>query len=164
LTWGKFFPDVPEKEKETYFYPIPNSDDFWSLYAESIEDFLTGALLLHDAIEETELEPNEEYAQTLHYNLNFLLPPVSTIIKRSEDGSLQQRWMAPSLLSCFATMAAQDLTQNRKVLACENCNKMFVTEAYQARYCSDKCRRTAQKRRYREKLKEASNDGAKKTK
>jgi hypothetical protein len=161
-TWGKFFPDVPEKEKETYFYPIPNSDNFWSIYAESIEDFLTGALLLQDALEEIEVEGSLESAQPFHYKLNFLLSPVSTIIKRSEYGSLQQRWTAPSLISCFATMASQDLTQDRKVLACETCNKMFVTEAYQARYCSDKCRRTAQKRRYREKLKETSNDDKKK--
>ncbi len=49
-TWGNFFPDVPEAEKETYLYPLPLSDPFWHLYAERVQDFLAGAVVLAKAV------------------------------------------------------------------------------------------------------------------
>jgi hypothetical protein len=163
-TWGKFFPDVPDDEKETFFYPLPNSDEFWSIYGESIKDFITGALVLREGIDQLnpEYKPDKLY-KGRSLKLNHLLSPVGIVLNRDENGSVYQQWWAPSLLSSFAAMAAQDLTQQRKVLGCDNCNKPFVTDAYQARYCSDKCRRTMQKRRYREKLKEKASHEKKET-
>lgn len=91
--------------------------------------------------------------------LNNLVSSSSMVLVTDREGSYRQEWRAGSLLGCFAMMALQDLTQQRKVLSCEKCNRLFVTEAYQARYCSDRCRHTAQKRRYRQKLKEEKDNG-----
>ena len=46
-------------------------------------------------------------------------------------------------------MAFLDLTEQRAPRTCVTCGMLFVTTAYQGTYCSDKCRRTTQKRRYR---------------
>ena len=65
------------------------------------------------------------------------------------DGVLRQEWLSTSLLGTLAMMALLDLTEQRRILTCETCGGVFVTKAYQARYCSDRCRFTAQKRRHR---------------
>jgi len=152
-TWGNFFPDVPQEEKETYLYPLPLSDAFWHLYAEKVEDFLMGAAVLAQAIRY--VNSGDEYGVLF---LNSLVSSASMML-RPMKGSFTQEWRAPSLLACFAVMALQDLTQQRRLLNCETCNTPFVTEAYQARYCSDRCRHTAQKRRYRQRLKEGQDNG-----
>ena len=65
------------------------------------------------------------------------------------DGVLRQEWLSTSLLGTLAMMVLLDLTERRRILTCEKCGGVFVTKAYQARYCSDRCRFTAQKRRHR---------------
>lgn len=143
LTWARFFPDVPKEERETYMYPAPLTEHFWEIYAEHIEDFVTGALTLYEGV-----------VNRFEEEINSLIAPVSMVIRESPEDTFSQEWVSPSLLASFAVMAAQDLTQHRRLQNCENCNKLFVTESYQARYCSDRCRRTSQKRRYRQRLKE----------
>ena len=165
-TWARFFPSISMKQVkqiETYLYPPPLSPPFWEIYWEPIWDFFMGALALRDAIvclNESSAEP-EKKAETYRARvlLNNLVSSSSIVLGTTPDGSHRQEWRAASLLGCFAMMALQDLTQQRKVLACERCNRLFVTEAYQARYCSDRCRHTAQKRRYRQKLKEEKDNG-----
>ena len=152
-TWGSFFPDVPEAEKETFLYPLPLSDRFWHLYAERVQDFLAGAVVLAKAVNYLNYNDGGKRIYEGMSLLNSLVSTASMMLIPAGD-SFVQEWRAPSLLTCMAIMALQDLTQQRKVLNCENCQKPFVTDAYQARYCSDTCRRTAQKRRYRQRLKE----------
>ncbi len=71
----------------------------------------------------------------------------------SSDGVLRQEWLSTSLLGTLAMMVLLDLTENRRILTCETCGEIYPTKAYQARYCSDTCKFTAQKRRYRAKQK-----------
>jgi len=153
-TWARFFPDVPKDKVETYRYPLPLSNRFWELYSESIKDFLYGAILLRDAIAGLSNTEDKDMVYQSTKLFNNLVSSASIVMVPSEENQFQQEWRTPSLLGCFAVMALQDVTQQRRVLRCDNCNKPFVTEAYQARYCSDRCRRTAQKRRYRQKIKE----------
>src|SRR5205823_10509479 len=47
-TWGGFFPSVPEPEREGYAYPLPLSDEFWQLYAEPIDLFISAARSFRD--------------------------------------------------------------------------------------------------------------------
>ncbi len=65
------------------------------------------------------------------------------------DGVLRQEWLSTSLLGSLAMMALLDLTEQRRILTCETCGGVFVTKAYQARYCTDRCRYTAKKQRHR---------------
>ena len=47
-------------------------------------------------------------------------------------------------------MAYLDLTSGKRVLLCDEGGRPFVSGAYQARYCSDRCRNRALKRAFRE--------------
>jgi endogenous inhibitor of DNA gyrase (YacG/DUF329 family) len=49
-------------------------------------------------------------------------------------------------------MAWLDLTAGGRVADCDECGRPYVTGAYQARYCSARCRNTAVKRAYRGRL------------
>ena len=164
-TWSRFFPSIPKKQVETYLYPPPLSPPFWEIYSESVSDFLMGIYALSDALRwlnksPIPSDPLKSTPDPVGFRLlNNLVSSSSIVLVTDRDGSYRQEWRAASLLGCFAMMALQDLTQQRKVLACERCNRLFVTEAYQARYCSDRCRHTAQKRRYRQKLKEEKDNG-----
>ena len=51
-------------------------------------------------------------------------------------------------------MAYLDLTSGKRVLLCDEDGRPFVSGAYQARYCSDRCRNRALKRAYRERHRE----------
>lgn len=164
-TWSKYFPSIPKKEVETYLYPPPLSPPFWKIYSEKWWHFFRGVFDLQDAL--LYLNESADYSDKQSKTnrskgfslLNDLVSSSSMVLGTNRDGSYRQEWRAASLLGCFAMMALQDLTQHRKVMSCERCNRLFVTEAYQARYCSDRCRHTAQKRRYRQKLKEEKDNG-----
>ncbi len=177
-TWARFFPDVPEDERETYPYPLPTDAHFWRQYAEPLDVFLDAALRLRHAILELsewkdppqgEFEPGElrdtiieirrpeeklEPGWAGGLDLNALVAGVSRRVEPAADGTIRERWVSPSLLATFAMMALQDLSEQGRVLQCANCNKLFVTKAYQAAYCSKRCRNTAQKRKYRQKQRE----------
>ena len=160
-TWAKFFPDIPREASETYLYPSPFSEEFWHRYAEPVDDFVeTAGLLLHavnsfspsnTAVEDE--EENQRRAWVGTEFLNNLVRTVSPTIRPTPDGAPQQDWVSTTLLGSFAMMALLDLTESGNIVRCENCGKLFVSPAYQARYCSKRCRLTVQKRRYRAKLK-----------
>src|SRR5260370_30428211 len=51
-------------------------------------------------------------------------------------------------------MAYLDITDDKRILDCDEDLRPFVSGAYQARYCSERCRRRAIKRAYRHRLRE----------
>ena len=164
-TWLKFFPKVPWEERETYAYPLPGTDAFWSIYAEPVYDFVEAANLLRSAIRGLCAEGGTIAATDLGASqnaldwLNRLLGPVGPAAVLTPDGQLQHQWGVSSLLGAYALMALMDLTGQRRPRICGNCGKLFVTKAYQGTYCSDTCRNTVQKRRYRQRQRERSNSG-----
>ncbi len=100
----------------------------------------------------------QEATQQAVDGFNRLLGPVGPAAFIG-DGRLQQQWNTASLLGAFATMALMDLTEQRRPRICKNCDKLFVTKAYQGTYCSDTRRNTAQKRRHRQRKREESDSG-----
>jgi hypothetical protein len=50
----------------------------------------------------------------------------------------------------MALMAMQDLSRGA-LHQCETCRSFFLNDAYQVRYCTERCRQTMQKRRQRDK-------------
>ena len=88
--------------------------------------------------------------------LHTLLQDVRPMLFRDLDTrAWRGGWRAKSLLTSCAMMAYLDLVAGKRVLACEVCDKPFVSGAYQARYCSERCRNTALKRAYRGRLRAA---------
>lgn len=159
-TWARFFPDVSPAQRETFRYPVPLSEAFWHLYAEPLDAFVNAAVTLRNALYGlAHVKPlaeasTEENSWVLRGEkiLHALLAPVTPALELLDDGKFRQRWVSTSLLASYAMMAFLDLVEERP-LRCEVCGKLFVSGAYQARYCSPTCRHTAQKRAYRERRK-----------
>ncbi len=151
-TWARFFPDIPRGELTGYPYPLPLTEDFWRIYAEPLDAFVSGAAALRDALKDltaTEAKsPGVEHGRRI---LHALLGPVSPALDIVDGGQFRQRWVATSLLASYSMMAFQDLVEQRQVLICRICGKLFISGAWQATYCSPRCRHTAQKRAYRDK-------------
>ena len=146
--WWPFFPTlqgIPPK-------PLtPLTDDFWRVYAEPIDSFIRYALVFQQAIEP--LSPDSELSKVIDAKvalrlLQRLIEPVGTSAVVGQDGKLRETWVCPSLISCFAKMALQDLCGGRKMLRCP-CGKTFLTGAYQALYCSEQCGWRIRKRKAR---------------
>lgn len=154
-TWGSFFPDVPDIEKETFEYPAPLSDAFWSLYAEPAGAFLDAASTLSEALDRvgartSDGDPSHVAAvQQGQAILHALTSSVRPFLSSTEAGGFRQNWVASTLLGSFAMMALQDLAQGHVPRFCEGCGTPFLSAAYQARYCSERCRHRVQKRNQR---------------
>lgn len=156
--WAAFFPDVEEGARPTYDYAQPFSQRFWELYAEPVEEFLNAAVLFRDALRGigTFLEDPSNVgadAERRFFSgrdrLHALVARVSPYLQLRQDASLGLYWVSTSLLSTYAMMAIQDLAKQRRPRSCEACGRIFLSAAYQARYCSETCRHRAQKRRQR---------------
>jgi hypothetical protein len=171
-TWARYFPGIASEN-----YPKPalaEVDDeqvlraFWERYAEPVEDFVRTASALRDALEGLrhaapvrEMTPEQIGTVSRGISaLHALIFPVRSAIGVLEDGSFREQWISPSLVTSFAKMAHEDVTGGRRPLSCALCGRTFVTDAYQARYCSSRCRNTDQKREYRRRLQEKAAAGS----
>lgn len=162
-TWYRFFPSVPERERETFQYPFPYSEQFCKLYAEPLFEFWRAARLFAGIVEhigprvipEGARDAREALArqQTIE-TLNLLRRKVSQVLVDG-SGGLRQQWVSPSLLASFAEMFVVDLVAGRRAQYCECCGYSFITEAYQAHYCTPACRLRQQKRNLRSRIKSA---------
>lgn len=165
-TWWEYFPAVPQDEAETYDYPIPLSEDFWRLYAEPYGEFLHGVQYLgealwslrhHQPVDVSAVEDARIVKRGV-FLLETLLAPATVTAVPMADGTFAQAWICGSLLSAFALMALQDLTESRRVRDCaaEPCGRLFVSQHPAALYCSDACRWKMQKRASRRRVAERS--------
>jgi len=150
-TWSRFFPTVSEAAG-AYPWPVPLSAEFWRLYAEPFEEFLWAMISFKSMLldlagtgQASELAGGKEGRDQMH----ALLASVSPVLERGKQGGWKQQWASMSLLGSFAMMALLDLTEGWRVRECPVDRRTFVADAWQARYCSARCRRTAQKRAYR---------------
>ncbi len=164
IAWHPYFPDVPSHESESHPYPLPGTQRFFESYAEPLDAFLTTAADLRRALLLLgELAPREEVSPSARQHvgmgqrlLDALASPISPSIWPQEDGTFRLAWPTPSLIGAYAFMAMRDLEGQQRLLVCGVCSRPFVTKAYQAKYCSEKCRHTGQKRAQRQRAKERS--------
>ncbi len=180
-TWGRFFPDVPEAERDLSVYG-PCGPDFWRLYAEPVEDFLRAAATLYEILDgfrtqttgktkprhpaNSTASPADD-AQSTHRavaNLDLLFNSIHPCLHVEADGSFQMQWNSASLFGALTMMAVQDMLGGQKMSVCgnANCERLFIAEAYQARFCSDRCRYAVQKRTYRGRVKTRAEKSASK--
>ncbi|MEO6025581.1 MAG: hypothetical protein ABIR79_01770 [Candidatus Binatia bacterium] len=171
--WARFFPDVPEAQRETYPYPSPGGPDFWKLYAEPVEDFLRATAMLYEILEsfkspiarkQLRRRPADtnagatQSAQAAHQamaKLDHLFSSIHPCLHFTPDGSPQMQWHSASLMGAIAMMAIQDVLAGNRLVVCANhtCNNLFLAASYQARFCADRCRYAVQKRTYRDRIK-----------
>jgi len=131
-TWTKFFPAVPETERDTYPYPNPSEDEFWEIYGEPVGEFLRAA----DGLSATLAEIARERERSSPTSFDACIPALERLnryaaavrlwVFPNRDGRLSQFWIAPTLLSSLAMMALQDLAEQREVRECQTCGRLFV--------------------------------------
>jgi hypothetical protein len=163
-TWHRFFPSVPERERESFSYPVPYSTTFWELYSEPLAEFWRAARLFTGIVEHLSLAARSaaraiEGSKALSREqavevLNLWRRDVSQVLLDEGEG-LRQAWVSPSLLVSFAEMFVQDLVAGARGKYCECCGHWFISAAYQACYCSTTCRLRQQKRNLRARMKQA---------
>ncbi len=163
--WGPYFPEVPRAERDAWAYPRPSSAEFWAAYAEPVDAFVEAAVMFTDTLLGLDDALHEEERALDVIDRQFaagrgfysLVAGVHPAMVLSEDGYVRA-WRTKSLLSAFAMMVYLDLTNGKRVIRCEVCDKPSISGAYQARYCSDRCRNTALKRAYRQRQKSTARE------
>ena len=158
-----FFPSAMRSESESWWYPLPLSDEFACTYAEPLSQFVYWAEILAIAVQQMspaylaynlrELHDEEAFI-TNHHDfipaVDKLLGPIAQTVTYSRTAKeLSLKWNMPSLISSFALMAVYDSVAGTRVERCPSCMRMFTTSAYQAVYCSNKCAWTHRKRKKR---------------
>lgn len=164
-----YFPTVPEAERDVFRYPEPLSESFWALYAEPVQEFVwAGGRIGHlldqmYSLEEVSDNPviqaglvarRKLYGGTtedISQQLETLSEDCREVAVREAPGCWTKRRMFSSLIGALATMVQEDLDAGCRPERCKECGSAFLTSAYQAKYCSVRCRNTAQQRRYRAK-------------
>ena len=149
-TWGRYFPKAAEEERETYQYPTPFTDEFCQQYAEPVDEFYQSAEALYRALLQLDGKDGDGTRQP-EALLNALVSGVNPVMRRQEDGSFRQYWASLSLIESLSMMAFLDRTESRFLVRCDVCATPFVTGILTQRYCTEKCRWNAQKRRQRAK-------------
>ncbi len=154
----EYFPTVPEAEAETFRYPFPASAAFWELYAESVDSFLLEALSLSQVLATLQRRSGSDLrsawnsAQDLVMaveHLNRLTRPVGSMLDLGDDGRFGLRSQSLTLLSSYAVMILREIARVKQIKVCSVCRTPFISDVEWADYCTDRCRHTAAKRRYR---------------
>jgi len=166
-TWATFFPDVLAKDPIVYEYPLPSTEEFWRLYCEPVSTFVEGAVMLRQAADR--LRAMKPFADALESDigsvafgldaLHALVLPTSPALHIRDNGTFEQIWVPASLLGAYAMMLLQDLADQAPIYRCLVCNRLFTSKSPKAKYCSPRCRNTANVRvqRNKEKSKRTSN-------
>lgn len=156
---GRFFPNVPDAQKETYNYPMPLTARFWQEYAEPVDDFVAAAIAFRDAASGISTLKNRGHGVRLSkkvhakvsaalQTLQSMTAPVRPILRTSK-GEIQHTWAVPSVLTSFALMLQHDASEGYRVVTCEECGEVFTTRDSRVRHCSDQCRWRFNKRAQR---------------
>lgn len=144
------------RREENFRPPCPNSTGFWTRYGEPVAEFVRWSRIFAEAVqfasyesagsdEETSRSVNESY-----WALNGLAQSASPAFHfNSRRNVVSEERVSAGLLASYALMFLWDRAEGRRALKCETCTARFVSDEQRARYCSPRCRNTAQSRRYR---------------
>lgn len=156
LVLDPFFTELPYD-----VYPVPLQPEFWQLYAEPVGDFVAVAKcvrrvmhgLLRRSLEIRSWTDMEDiwYAQQWISANAQLTPPQPSL---GEPSAITPALAAPTLLAVLAAMVWLDLGQGREVRICDrqSCGKIYFTGLSTRLYCSDKCKKAEEMRRYRQRM------------
>lgn len=156
--WARFFPTLGVDEAETFEYPHPYDEAFWRLYEEPVSEFMQAAAIIAEALRKiadcrgdpkTNFGPLSDYAFALG-TLNGCTTSIRMYFSPEPDGTASMQWRAPTLFSSLALRALYDLTREAYPRRCQACKTLFVSTAWQARYCSETCRSRINKRAQRQ--------------
>ena len=151
--WGRYFPGVPAVRRNSHPYPRPLEEDFWAGYAEPLAEFVWAAEALLGPVAELAEGAGEPLRATRRDPLGeveILASQATLWLRRPTGGTSEVAWTAPSLLCYLAVKALTDqISGGVRVLRCPVDGRIFASPSYQSRYCGERCRATAEKRKQR---------------
>jgi hypothetical protein len=146
-----YFPAVQVGSADLADMPTPNTAGFWSLYAETVTELIITAGTFEKAVSTLSKQLRKgQNVEEIRQSIWFLDSLAQTVIPTSEvdaGGRLIQVRRSPGLLASYALMILTDLEDGRKIIDCEHCGDLFVSNELRAAYCSKKCRDRARSRR-----------------
>jgi predicted RNA-binding Zn-ribbon protein involved in translation (DUF1610 family) len=154
--FGDFFPSIHKEELETFPYSLPGSDEFWSLYAEPWPRFIGQARLFARVartlgkvkpLQESTEEEKRSSAKAVAV-LQSLVAQTTSTLSLQEDGTLAHHWVPTSLMASYAMMLLLDAARGL-LNVCVNCDRVFVSSAGRAKFCSPQCRKSSLQRGWR---------------
>jgi hypothetical protein len=143
-------------KKEPLRPPCPNTRSFWKIYGEPLQHFEQWChMFAWCVIEVSRVEPAKGDILTpleAHRVLSGLAQRAApTFLLNQKRNTIDEARVSAGLLASYALMFLWDRMEGRRALQCENCDSYFISDDPRARYCSPRCRNTAQKRRSRAK-------------
>jgi hypothetical protein len=140
--------------------PRPNSQQFWGQYGEPIQQFTHWVGIFVSLVDCVSQSKDTDAIRRAHSILNALAQSAAPSFRfNAKRNRLDEERVPAGLLASYALMFLWDSMEKRRALRCENCDSYFVSNDPRARYCSPRCRNTAQSRRYRLPKKEEKHNG-----
>lgn len=160
-------------------YPLPGSEDFLRRYAEPLYLFNVYAREVKRAVgfwddarfsrtRDDLAEVAQRFApissgdfpDSMNAALRTIHPTAEFVGRPKERLHWELRWQFPSLYAAMHSMILQDFPRRGAIAKkCQRCSRTFVTDNDRQKYCTNRCQRTAQTARYREGLKNDSDEG-----
>lgn len=137
---GRFFP-VGHGFADGPFEPA--SPAFWKSYGEPLALLERRVHSIAHALEALHAGDPGPLNQLASHNCQTIV---------TTNGHAMPCWTSRSLIGAMVAMAMQDVVSGGEVLICAGCRAAFVSGAYQARYCSSRCRNRVTQRRHRERV------------
>jgi len=147
------------KVRERIQPPCPHFPGFWECYTEPVWEFAYWCEMFALAVDHmskweaggTNVERTLEVVDS-YWALDGLAQSVAPRFSfNPERNTLDEERVSAGLLGSYALMFLWDRVERRRALRCQNCHAYFVSDEARARYCTPRCRNTAQSRRYRSK-------------
>lgn len=166
--WGQYFPDLPADDY--YDYPLPGlgeEERFWRAYCEPLRNFIIAAITIGAILarcDEQKLHALGKFTPTLEGDywseqgldsLNDLVASARPVLDLSVDGKFGLNWSAPSLRANLGMMLVTDLAEGARARRCLACRTVYLSTAYQKKFCSSTCRYRKHKQEQRAKAKAA---------
>lgn len=167
LRWFDYFPETDSSTLMNSNFPIPLSMQFWEIYAEPVDQFLTTARLFYECFFPTiaAASPIKSPSGTfrpmpidyteIETKSDELFSSVAPCI-RTSHGDFEFRISFTSLIGALAALTSMDVTTTAShIRRCEVCGSFFRASRSDARFDTDQCRNTASKRRVRAGIKKS---------
>ena len=146
------------REELEFDFPCPNTRQFWESYGEPVWAFVEWCEIFASAVDYLsgwsggKIDDQSRAVLQSHCALSGLAQTTAPSFRfNPERNTVDEERVSPGLLASYALMFLWDRVEGRRALRCQNCSSYFISNEHRARYCSPRCRNTAQSRRYRSK-------------
>ncbi len=143
-------------------FPCPFSKEFWPLYQEPVQEWTNAVASFVESLQLVSDHAHElrEKGRFENESAGWALWRLRALAsKETASFSFGPRLLeddacSASLLSALARMFLLDIQAGRRLLHCDSCRRIFVSNEIKAKYCQISCRIAAQGRRQRAQRKE----------